>query len=244
MFFLVHFSMEREGGLVEMEHFFWNRQPIIISNLAQLREEGMLERLVDSYKEGLERLVDSYKEEIARWQEMGSGWVEEGIKLAYLEVNKYAPIRGGLYIPTTSKLRNKHAIINVKNKDDECIRWAIRAALFPAQTHGDRPGSYPRNDGLDFTRIDFPTPLSQISKIEKQNDLAITVFGWCKGKTVVARVSEVEDPNTRRIHLMMLTNKHTTHYCYIKSLSRLLASEYAAGRRIHFCEMARVEMPK
>ena len=73
MSFLVHFSMEREGGRDEMEHFFWNRQPIIISNLAQLREEGMLERL-----------VDSYKEEIARWQEMGSGWVVEGIKTAYL----------------------------------------------------------------------------------------------------------------------------------------------------------------
>ena len=225
MSFLVHFFMDRAGRRDEMEHFFWNRQPIIISNLAQLREEGMLERL-----------VDSYKEEIARWQEMGSGWVVEGIKLAYLEVNRYAPIRGGSYIPTPSKLRNKQAIINVKNKDDECIRWAIRAALFPAQTHSDRPGSYPRGDGLDFTGIDFPTPLSQISKIEKQNDLAITVFGWCKGKTVVVRVSEVEDPNTRRIHLMMLTNKHTTHYCYIKSLSRLLSSEYAAGRRIHFCD--------
>ena len=167
---------------------------------------------------------------------MGSGWVEEGIKIAYLEVNKYEPIRGGSFIPTPSKLRNKQAIINVKNKDDECLRWAIRAALFPAQRNGDRPGSYPRDDGLDFTGIDFPTPLSQISKIEEQNNLAITVFGWCEGKTVVVRVSEVEDPNTRRIHLMILTNKHTTHYCYIKSLSRLLASEYAAGRRIHFCE--------
>ena len=223
--FLQGFSMEREGGRVEMEHSFWNRQPIIISNHEQLREGGMLERL-----------VDSYKEEIARWQEMGSGWVEEGIKIAYLEVNKYEPIRGGSFIPTPSKLRNKQAIINVKNKDDECLRWAIRAALFPAQRNGDRPGSYPRDDGLDFTGIDFPTPLSQISKIEEQNNLAITVFGWCEGKTVVVRVSEVEDPNTRRIHLMMLTNKHTTHYCYIKSLSRLLASEYAAGRRIHFCE--------
>ena len=73
MSFLEGFSMEREGGRVEMEHFFWNRQPIIISNLEQLREGGMLERL-----------VDFYKEEIARWQEMGSGWVEEGIKIAYL----------------------------------------------------------------------------------------------------------------------------------------------------------------
>ena len=119
---------------------------------------------------------------------MGSGWVVEGIKTAYLEVNKYVPIRGGSYIPTPSKLRHKQAIINVKNKDDECIRWAIRAAMFPAQTHVDRPGSYPRDDGLDFTGIAFPTPLSQITKIEEQNDLAITVFGWCKGKTVVVRV--------------------------------------------------------
>ena len=138
--------------------------------------------------------------------------------------------------PPPQSFETRKAVINVKNKDDECLRWAIRAALFPAQAKVDRPGSYPRDDGLDFTGIDFPTPLSQISKIEEQNNLAITVFGWCEGKTVVVRVSEVEDPNTRRIHLMMLTNKHTTHYCYIKSLSRLLASEYAAGRRIHFCE--------
>ena len=33
MSFLVHFSMDREGRRDEMDHFFWNRQPIIISNL-------------------------------------------------------------------------------------------------------------------------------------------------------------------------------------------------------------------
>ena len=110
------------------------------------------------------------------------------------------------------------------------------SSIVPCANPQRQAWQLPKGDGLDFTGIDFPTPLSQISKIEKQNDLAITVFGWCKGKTVVVRVSEVEDPNTRRIHLMMLTNKHTTHYCYIKSLSRLLSSEYAAGRRIHFCD--------
>ena len=40
MSFLQGFSMEREGGRVEMDHFFWNRQPIIISNHEQLREGG------------------------------------------------------------------------------------------------------------------------------------------------------------------------------------------------------------
>ena len=85
------------------------------------------------------------------------------------------------------------------------------------------------DDGLNFTGIDFPTPLHQITEIERLNNLAITILGWHNGKTV-------EDPNVRRINLMLLTSGKTTHYCYIKSLSKLLHSEYAAGRRIHFCD--------
>ena len=92
------------------------------------------------------------------------------------------------------------------------------------------------DDGLDFTGIDFPTPLHQISKIERLNNLAINVFGWRNNKTVIVRVSEIEDPKVRRINLMLLTNRYTTHYCYIRSLSRLFHSEYDAGRRIHFCK--------
>ena len=91
-------------------------------------------------------------------------------------------------------------------------------------------------DGLDFTEIDLPTPLHQISKIERLNNLAINVFGWRKNKTVIVRVSEVEDPSVRRTNLILLTGRNTTHYCYIRSLSRLLYSECDAGRLIHFCE--------
>ena len=158
------------------------------------------------------------------------------ILTVYLEFARYEPLRGGTYIPTPSKLRSKQAIINVKNRDDQCLRWALRAALFPVQVHVDRPGSYQVEDGLDFTGIDFPTPLHQISRVERLNNLTNNVFGWRNYKTVIIRVSEVEDPNVRRINLMLLTGRNTTHYYYIKSLSRLLHSEYDAGRRIHFCE--------
>ena len=136
--------------------------------------------------------------------------------------------------PTPAKLKAKKAIINVKNSDDQCLRWALRAALFPVQVYVDRPGSYPVDDGLNFTGIDFPTPLHQISEIERLNNLAINAFGWRNNKTFIIRVSEVEDPNVRRINLMLLMGRNTTHYCYIKSLRRLLHSEYDAGRRIHF----------
>ena len=96
------------------------------------------------------------------------------------------------------KLRSKRAIINVKNRDDQCLRWALQAALFPAQRKVDRPSSYPVDDGLNFTGIDFPTPLHQISEIERLNNLALNAFGWRNNKTYIIRVSEVEDPNVRR----------------------------------------------
>ena len=38
---------------------------------------------------------------------------------------------------------------------------------------------------MNFTGIDFPTPVSQINKLEKQNtSLAINVFGWEKESVI------------------------------------------------------------
>ena len=86
----------------------------------------------------------------------------------------------------------KKAIVNVKNKDHSCLRWTLRSALFPANDHSDRPTKYPTDDGLDFTGTDAPTPLSQIDQVEKQNYLAINVFGWNKGVIVLGLSKEEE----------------------------------------------------
>jgi len=80
------------------------------------------------------------------------------------------------------KLQSKKAMIDVRNRDNACLRWAPRAALFPpaygVKKKVTRTSGYPTEDGLNFTGIDFPTPVSQINKLEKQNPkLAINVFG-------------------------------------------------------------------
>ena len=100
----------------------------------------------------------------------------EGILEAYVNVARNEPFRGGTYYSLPEKLKNKNAIINIQYKDNQCLRWAIRAALFPTEKgkKTTRPGSYPINDGLNFSEIDFPTPVSQINRLEKQNpNLAI-----------------------------------------------------------------------
>ena len=103
------------------------------------------------------------------------------ISEAFINVGQYRPLRGGSFMPLSKKLQNKKAIINVQNRDNHCLRWALRAALFPAPsgTKVTRPLSYPTEDGLNFTGIDLPTPVWQIDRLERQKqNLAINVFGW------------------------------------------------------------------
>lgn len=77
------------------------------------------------------------------------------------------------------KLQNKKAIINIQNRDNQCLRLSVSAALFsaPRGKNPVRTGSNPTEDGLNFTGIDFPTTVSQIDKLEKQYpNLAVYVF--------------------------------------------------------------------
>jgi len=59
------------------------------------------------------------------WCQRGSGWVVEGVLEAFVNVAQYQPLRGGSYMPLPKKLQNNKAIINVQNRDNECLRWAL-----------------------------------------------------------------------------------------------------------------------
>ena len=153
----------------------------------------------------------------------------------YLDFSKNDPIRGGTYISLPPKLKAKQAIVNIKNRDNACLRWALRAARFPVALHSDRPSQYPTEDGFDFTGILFPTPLHEIPKVEKLNNIAINVLGWKDGEVVIYHVSEMGGQDIPCVNLMLITKEQINHYCYIKSLSRFLNSQYSEGHHTHFC---------
>jgi len=113
----------------------------------------------------------------------------------------------------------------VKNKDNECIKWAIRASLFPPKDgkNAQRPSKYPVEDGINYEGIDFTTPIKQIDKLEKQNrKLAITVYGWENGRAVIHRISDKEqEEDVIDIPLMLIELGTKQHYCWVKNESAL-----------------------
>ena len=183
-------------------------------------------------KRKLKDRINELKEKLTDWTERASGWIYEGVKAAYLDISRNNLIRGGSYIPLPPKLKAKQAIINVKNRDNACIKWALKAAHFQVAVHPERTSQYPQEDVFDFTGISFPTPLHEIPKIEKLNGIAINVLGWDGGKAVICHVSEMDGPGIPSVNLMLITtlDKGTgnpiQHYCYIKSLGRLPRQQY------------------
>jgi len=168
----VKFSIERNGETQYMEHYFKDDKPHVFKRNDE-----------DQIKQKFDEFIEIAKGEIEHWSEKGSGWEVEKIEIAYVNVARYQPLRGGTYLPLPAKLGKKKAIINVQNRDNECLKWALRAALFPPKDGKDpqRSSKYPVNDAINYGGIDFPTPVKQIEKLEAQNaNLAINVFGWEK----------------------------------------------------------------
>ena len=183
--------------------------------------------------EVLDKAFPHILETLEKWTHRGSGWVVDHVSTLWLDIARYQPLRGGSYIPLPAAVQNKKAVVNVKNTDDQCLRWALRSAMFPVVKDPQRPTKYPKEDGLVFTGIDTPTPISQISEVEKQNHLAINVFGWDKG-VIIHRLSE--QPAGGTINLLLIEKAGKFHYTWIKDLNRLLYDQSKYQHRKHFCE--------
>ena len=125
---------------------------------------------------------------------MGSGWQLLGVIRAYFKTIKCDPLRRGAYFTLPKFIKNKKAVINIKNKDDKCLRRVLKVAKFPVEVHPERSSKYPEDeeDGLEFTSISFPAPLREIPKVEQLNRVRINVFGY-NSKTQKINILYVSD---------------------------------------------------
>ena len=168
----------------------------------------------------------------------GSGWILDNVLSLSVNFSKYTPLKGSSFIELPDYLKTKKAIINVKNEDQECLKWAILSCLHPAQKHPQRVNKYMHFKELDFTGIDFPTPLSQMPKVERLNNLAINVFGYSK-QAGIHPLYLSKDHTRDPINLLMITEvkdgKVFSHYCWIKDFDKLCHDQTKHEHRLHYC---------
>ena len=71
------------------------------------------------------------------FQMLGSNWRFKLVQKLEINTVVYKPLRGKSYIPLPDELAKKNAVINVKNKDDQCFKWCITMALNPTDIHAE-----------------------------------------------------------------------------------------------------------
>ena len=193
-----------------------------------------------SLPEIYEEMTDEIEEEIQKVRQAeGSGWVFVEVKNLTLYTTKYDPLNAGSYINLPEELKNKGAIINMKNEDNECFKWCVLRALNPTNSHPERIDKdlKSKQDTLNMQGIHYPVDSRGIDRFEKQNpEISISLLGYNKDKGVYPLKISKYTGSKHDIILLLIKDGDNSHYCLVKNLSALLASQINdhKGRR-YFC---------
>ena len=111
-------------------------------------------------------MKETVLENLAKFQSQGSNWRFRSVLSLDLHTVKYEPLGGSSYISLPAFLPANKAIINLRNEDDECFKWAITRALNPVLKNSERIDRKFREilKALNGEGLKFPVNLRDIFK--------------------------------------------------------------------------------
>lgn len=128
-----------------------------------------------SFKPLLNNIFDKLLEEESNFLIKGSGWSLKSIDGFQLRTNKVNLLRGSTNIKLPSAVQNKHVIINVKNVDKKCFKYAILSEYNKQENkcrfNIKHFNFLEKTNGLNCNCITFIISLNQIKKIERINNV-------------------------------------------------------------------------
>ena len=179
-----------------------------------------------------QEMIDEIEEEIQKVEQAeGSGWVFVEVEKLELHVDKCDPLKAGSYIDLPKELKNKKALINMKNEDDKCFLWCVLRALNPIDKNAGRIDNdlKSKENTLNMSGINYPVDIKKDGdRFEIQNpDISITIFAYNKeDKIYPFKISKYKkDKRKHNIILLIIKNEDNSHYCLVKNSSALISSQ-------------------
>ena len=187
-------------------------------------------------------MMDEIEEEVQKVEHAeGSGWVFVEVENLTLHIDKWNPINGSSYIDLPKELKNKKALINMKNEDNnKCFLWCVLRALNPKDRDAERIDKdlKSKEHTLNMEGIAYPVDFKGVDRFEKQNpNISISILGYSKDERIYPlKISKKEVERKHNIVLLLIKNGDNSHYCLIKNLSALLSSQVNKHKsKLYFC---------
>ena len=201
----------KTGEIIEVDAEFHSE---IEKNLAETDEKKLLDKMIARIGEVL-----------ANFQQSGSNWVFQKIIRLEIHFANWQPLGGSTFIPLPAKIKNKKAVINLKNEDNQCFKWCVVRALNPVDKNPNRITKelIAQAKSLNWNGLKFPVDLKQIKIFENNNpSISINVFGY-EEEVYPLKISK--DKKIINIDLLLISDEKKHHYCLIKNLSSFILSK-------------------
>ena len=209
--------MVRKAGveIIRKKFYFHSGLKIILESTDV---EEIFEEMVEEIEASIQKVENAE----------GSGWVLESIIDFKLYTAEWNPLNAGSYMELPAYLRNKKAIINMKNQDDKCFLWCVLRALNPKDNHPERVDKdlISKQDTLNMKGIKYPVSFRDIDRFECLNpNISITVLGYNNDKRVYPLKVSKYTGCEHDITLLLIRDAENSHYCLVNNLSALLISQ-------------------
>ena len=83
-------------------------------------------------------MIAEMREAFATYLKNGSGWMLKRVVRLDITLSRLRPLRGSSRIKLPKAIAKRKALINMKNEDEECFKWAVTRALNPVDENPQR----------------------------------------------------------------------------------------------------------
>ena len=191
---------------------------------------------LSNFYEIVNEMIAHMKGQIENPALLNSRFVFDEVLFTNVDFHQLNLTRGSSYLPLPNWLARKKAIINPKNEDQECFKWAVIAASRWEEINNnpERISKLKRFEkDFDWSGIGFPVSVKDIKKFEFRNQISINLLA-IEGKQIY--ICRKGGNYECIMKPMLITENNRKPYVAIKSLSRLLSSQNTKHKRKeYFC---------
>ena len=168
---------------VEQVKLVFNSRMLTVYNLSDMDEvvSAMIEHMVEQIENPALR---------------DSKFVFDGVIGMNIDFHRLNLTRGLSYLPLPKWLARKGAIINLKNSDMECFKWAVIAAM-KCKDIGDHPERISKlrryEDDFNWDGIKFPASTRDMKRFESRNEITINILAFECKKVYICRKGKEYD---------------------------------------------------